>query len=299
MKAILRLAMVFLLSGTVAQAQEYIFRVLVSKGKTEVRSSSGWQLLKVGSGLSVGDEVKLPADAYVALAHQAGGLVELRSAGTYRAADLAGKVKGGASVLRKYTDFILSKANEDNSKMIATGSVHRGFGDEVDAYLPDMKNSFMYSGTIALAWAPTPGGGPYQVSIRSQLDEELLLEKVSGTQLQVNLNEKRFRDQDFVVVYITSTSDQEMNSEEHMMRRMYPAEQDKVTIDLSELTAEIGEESALSSFIRAGFFEEKKLLIDACTSYQEAIRLAPDIPAFREAFEDFLIRNGMKVLPDK
>jgi hypothetical protein len=299
MKAILSIALSIALAVPAARAQEFLFRVLASKGYNEVKSAAGWQLLKIGSGLSGSDQLKLSDNAYVALAHQSGALVELKSAGTYAAADLAGKVKGGSGILRKYTDFILSKAAEDVSKMIATGSVHRGFGDEVDAYLPDMKNSFLYSGRITLAWAPTSGGGPYEVVIRSQFNEVLLQEKVSATQLAVNLDEHRFRDQDFVMVYITSASDPELKSEEHMIRRMYPAEQDKVALALAELTAGVGEDSALSHFIRAGFFEEKKLLIDACTRHQEAIRLAPDVPVFSEAYENFLIRNGMKSLPLK
>jgi hypothetical protein len=299
MRAIQALAFSFFLATPVARSQEYLFRVLVSKGKNEVKSPAGWQTLKTGSALSAGDELKITDNAYVALAHQAGGLIELKTAGLYAAADLAGKVKSGSGVLRKYTDFILSKASEDLNKMIATGSVHRGFGDEVDAYLPDMKNSFMYRGTITLAWEPTSGGGPYRVSIRSQLDEELLLETVTGTQLRIDLNERRFRDQEFVVVYITSDSDPDMKSEEHMIRRMYPSDQDKITLALTEFAGEIGEGTALSNYIRAGFFEENKLLIDAGTCFQEAIRIAPDVPDFTEAYERFLIRNGMKSLPGK
>jgi cytochrome c-type biogenesis protein CcmH/NrfG len=35
-------------------------------------------------------------------------------------------------------------------------------------------------------------------------------------------------------------------------------------------------------------------LIDAITSYEEAIKLAPDVPSFKEAYDEFLLRHGMK-----
>jgi hypothetical protein len=44
----------------------------------------------------------------------------------------------------------------------------------------------------------------------------------------------------------------------------------------------------------ASFFEDNKLLIDAATAYQEAIKLAPNVPYFQEAFNAFLTRNGLR-----
>lgn len=40
-------------------AQSYDFKVLVSKGKTEVRNGDAWASIKVGANLSASDEVIL------------------------------------------------------------------------------------------------------------------------------------------------------------------------------------------------------------------------------------------------
>ena len=53
-------------------------------------------------------------------------------------------------------------------------------------------------------------------------------------------------------------------------------------------------ETALNKFIMAGFYEENKLLIDAITAYEQAIKLAPDVPTYKEAYEEFLLRNKLK-----
>jgi cytochrome c-type biogenesis protein CcmH/NrfG len=44
----------------------------------------------------------------------------------------------------------------------------------------------------------------------------------------------------------------------------------------------------------AGFYEENKLFIDAITAYEQAIKLAPDVPTYQEAYEEFLLRNKLK-----
>ena len=57
---------------------------------------------------------------------------------------------------------------------------------------------------------------------------------------------------------------------------------------------EVAEQTALNKFILAGFYEENFLFIDAVAAYEEAIRLAPEVVDYKEAYDDFLIRHGMK-----
>jgi cytochrome c-type biogenesis protein CcmH/NrfG len=44
----------------------------------------------------------------------------------------------------------------------------------------------------------------------------------------------------------------------------------------------------------AGFYEENKLFVDAIGAYEEAIKLAPDVPTYKEAYEEYLLRNKLK-----
>jgi cytochrome c-type biogenesis protein CcmH/NrfG len=63
---------------------------------------------------------------------------------------------------------------------------------------------------------------------------------------------------------------------------------------------DIQQETALNKFIMAGFYEENKLFVDAIGAYEEAIKLAPDVPTYKEAYEEYLLRNKLKpVEPSK
>jgi cytochrome c-type biogenesis protein CcmH/NrfG len=63
---------------------------------------------------------------------------------------------------------------------------------------------------------------------------------------------------------------------------------------LAEMSGDVGEKTALSQLILAGFYEENNLLIDAISAYKEAIKLAPDVPSFQESYDEFLLRHNMK-----
>ena len=101
-------AVLVLASSIQLHAQDYAFKVLVNKGKNEIKSGSGWQQIKVGSSLTAKDELKIAENSYLGLVHVTGKPLELKQSGQYKVVDLSSKMKDGPSVVSKYTDFILS-----------------------------------------------------------------------------------------------------------------------------------------------------------------------------------------------
>jgi hypothetical protein len=287
----------FLLCATLigvlsARAQEYAFQVLVIKGKVEVNSTQGWQPAKTGARLAVSDELKLLADSYVALRHSGGRPVEVRETGTYKVADLAARVKSGSSLINKYTDFILSKA-EEGKPMLATGAVHRGTEGELDVYVPDMKYSSLFSDQLVLGWSPQ-GEGPYKVTFRNNFDFEVFSTTTNDTLLNVDLSEPKFQNQEVLFASVVSTKTPAVKSKDFLLRRMDAGERAGIEVLLKEMKDPLGEETAVQKYILAGFFEEHKLYYDAASAFLQAITLAPDVTAYRQAYEYFLLRNGMK-----
>ena len=126
---------VLLLTFGYAHAQDYAFKVLVNKGRNELKSGNNWQQLKVGLSLKSADELKISENSYLGLVHVSGKALELKESGNYKVVDLAAKVNGGSNVLNKYTDFILSSATAPKNRLAATGAVDRG-EDNIQVYLP-------------------------------------------------------------------------------------------------------------------------------------------------------------------
>src|SRR5688572_30895252 len=124
----------FVVAGQLS-AQDYTFRVLVNKGKNELKSGETWQQVKVGSSLQSHDELRVAENSYVGLVHKTGKPLELKQSGKYKVMDLAAKVTGGENVLNKYTDFILSKNTGPKTNLTATGAVTRGDGF-IQVHLP-------------------------------------------------------------------------------------------------------------------------------------------------------------------
>ncbi|MEQ8359357.1 MAG: hypothetical protein RH860_07715 [Cytophagales bacterium] len=285
----------FVLAYSFSFGQDYAFKVLANKGSNEVKSGDSWQAIKTGASLKSADEVKLSENAYLGLVHATGKPIELKQAGNYKVADLAAKIGGGTSVLNKYTDFILSSnsAEAKKNRLSATGAVHRGLAD-IKVYLPKNQYSGVFNKKAIINWEAEKGSAPYVVTFRNMFDDELMAMETPENSVEVDLSDPKFANESAILIEVKSKADSKIKSEQHLIKKLAPADKERVTKALAEVQGAVTEENALNKFIMAGFYEENNLYIDAITAYEEAIKLAPEVQTYRDAYEEFLLRNEMK-----
>lgn len=284
------------LLGSLVFGQDYAFKVLANKGTNEVKSGESWQPVKTGASLKSGDELKLADNAYLGLVHASGKPVELKKAGNYKVSELAAGVNGGTSVLNKYTDFILSSnsAEAKKNRLSATGAVHRGETYAIQLLLPENQHSGIYNDLAIINWEGSKVRGPYVVIVKNMFDDELAKLETPETHIEIDLTDKKYAMENAILVEVSAKSDPKLVSKQHLIKKLAPADQDRVKKSLNEIIGEVAEQTALNKFILAGFYEENSLFIDAISAYEEAIKLAPDVPSYQEAYEEFLLRHGLK-----
>lgn len=278
---------------------DYAFKVLANKGTNEIKSGDTWMAVKTGASLKANDELKLAENSYIGLVHANGRPLELKQAGNYKVADLASKVATGTSVLNKYTDFILSSnsAEAKKNRLNATGAVHRGSpgeGKVLKIYLPEnTTKANVLNNLIVVNWEK--GQGPYVVTVENLFEEELVSSETPEASFQVDLSSPKLANETTFIIKVKSKTDNKVKSINYMFKRLGPAQAETIKKELATVSSEAAEENALNKFILAGFYEQHSLLIDAITAYEQAIKMAPDVPSYKEAYEEFLLRNALKV----
>ncbi len=281
-----------------SQAQDYAFKVLVNKGKNELKSGNNWQQLKVGLSLKSADELKISENSYLGLVHVSGKALELKQSGNYKVMDLAAKVNGGSSVLNKYTDFILSSNTAPKNRLAATGAVDRGT-DNIQVYLPKPEQAVVYNNKVIIQWETENAPGPYVVTFKSMFDDELNKLETADNNITIDLNDHNFDNEDNIIVEVYSKSNKNKVSDKYTLKKLSKADKERIKTSLNEIANQTADENALNKLVIAGFYEQNNLLIDANTAYQEAIKLAPDVPQYKEVYNDFLLRNALKKAPKK
>lgn len=289
----LTMSLILAIICSFATAQDYAFKVMANKGSNELKSGDAWQPIKTGASLKSTDELRLADNAYIGLIHASGKPLELKQAGNYKVSELASSISGGSSALNKYTDFILSSnADEKKNKLSATGAVHRAAeASAIKVMLPENQYSGIYNSEVVINWDGSKVSAPYVVTIQNIFEDVLEKIETSETKLRIDLSQSKFSEYSAVLVEVSSKTDAKQNSKQYVIKKLTSTDQQNVNKLLSDIMGEVSEQTALNSFILAGFYESQGLLIDAITSYEHAVKIEP---AYQEDYDNFLIRNGLK-----
>jgi hypothetical protein len=285
-------AIVLVVSGQVG-AQDYAFKVLASKGKNELKTGNSWQQLKVGATLKKEDELRVSENAYLGLVHSSGKAIEVRKAGPYKVMDLAGEVKESPTVLKKYTDFMLSSNTGPKNTLAATGAVDRGVGG-INVYLPRPELAVVYGDKVTISWEGEKALAPYIVIFESMFGDELGKQETSESSLVVDLSNKDLTNEDNIIVTVESKANKNKVSSKYTLKRLSKADKERIKTELAKVQSNASEPTAINKMSIAAFFEENNLFIDAIPYYQEAIKLAPDVPDYKDFYRDFLVRCGIE-----
>lgn len=298
------LVVLLTLSFNSAIAQTYVFKVLVNKGENQAKATGAdWQPLKTGSTLKSGDQLKVTNGSYLGLVHSSGKTMEIKNPGDYNINDMANKIAGSnSSVASKYADFVLSKMNSDekdinsNAKnyMSVTGAVERATSNAtLNVMMPSSVDVLSKEAIVRWSEPKEATGKTYVVSLKNMFDETILTQETTDTSLKLNFDDPKLAEQKLLILKVTVKGEKGMESGEYGIKKLSGADAQSIEQNLAGLMTELTEETALNKLILASFFEENNLLVDALTQYEHAIRLAPEVSEFKQAYADFLIRNGL------
>lgn len=269
------------------QAQTYAFKVLVSKGKSEIKTATDWQPLKTGTSLQPSDEIRVSQNAYLGLMPADGQPIEIREAKVYKVSDLTKKVTRGGTALNKYTDFILSKEEEKKGKLGATGAVTRSIKGLVMLYLPEQDQATLYGDRVVIQWFSEDVKGPYEVIFTNLMGEELGRYTTEQNWISVAVNEGKFKSESNLMVKVISRKKPGQGSKDYYIKKLKGKERSVFDEKFKETKTGT---SALDRYVMAGVYEDNFLLIDALNAYQEAATLAPDVELYKAAYEEYVKR---------
>lgn len=289
------LMLVLILSATqLLHAQDYVFQVLALDGEALYMKGEQWQAIELGQSLMANDVIKVEENAYLGLAHRNGETLSLRKEGTYEINHLSSKVGGRErDVASKYANLYVKSLKNASNKTV-TASTERGMDqNRVKILLPNSVDVF--NDEVILRWKNMASiGEKYEVKLKNMFNEVIAVKEVQDTKTVLDFRDEKIAKERMIIVSVNSTEFKDQQSNDYGMKHLTPEEAAPIAQELRELKLEItDEQSALDKLILASFYEQNNLLADALTNYEYAISLAPEVEAFRVAYDQFIFRNGL------
>ncbi|MCA6074792.1 hypothetical protein [Fulvivirga sedimenti] len=283
--------LILVFSFVAGNAQINTFKILVQNGESEIQIGEVVTQLKKGMVLSGDFTLTVKEGAYLGLVHNSGHVLEIKESGKYDANDLYGKIEVTETnmIVTRYTDFILNREISEKAAGI-NYEIMRDFepfsDSEVNLYIPGATE--LYGDKLALEWANESEFSI--IRVMNMFEEVLLEERVEGQRTMLNLENENLKKEEILLVKVYQDNDVE--SKAVALKRIDHETRTQHTQNLNSLTSNISN-SALLELISAAYFEDNNLLADAFTSYVNAMLLAPNVPDYRSAYNEFLIRHKL------
>lgn len=283
------------------RGQDFAFRVLASKGDNQLKARETedvWRPLKTGEKLKAGDEIKAAEDTYLGLVHHSGKTLEIKQAGHYTASQLVDLIKKGEStVLGKYANFLMTKMSEEEQDVVkdyrryqnATGAVKRAMSSATALKVLMPQTTTVLGPMVTIRWieADLPEKPAYIVTLKDKFSKTIKTLKTKEPFITIGLEESVMANQDLIIFEVLVAGKKRYSSEEYGIKKLDV----KGGEDLKEELAAINEgnvQSAMGYLLKATFFEENELLLDAITAYEKAIDLEPEVAEFKVLYSRFI-----------
>jgi hypothetical protein len=291
--------------GVLAQTkpQDYLFKVLISSGDNSIIKNGKWETVKIGTQLGKNDQVRV--EGFLGLQHNSGKTVEIKTAGTYKVADLVSKVPtGNSSVAEKYASFVAKRmagGGNGGTNQNATGASERGIYLFANLPYKAAGGTLVIGDKLTIHWIKDPQKKTktYNVKLEDMYGEKLMSTPLTDTSYTIDLT--KLKPGESYNLHITSKENTLYQSDDnpYVIQRPDAKTEKEILNEFASLKPAEGELTAMEAVSIAGFFEEKKLIVNAAEYYEKAMKLEPNVPEFKETYKKFIKENKIGKLDEE
>lgn len=290
---------IFTLSLT---AQEVAFKTLANKGQNAVERGSNpgnFEPLKMGTPIYKNDKIVVGANSYLGLASTAGKTVEIKSEGVYNVTDLSGNLTAdNSSITSKYIAYVfsdLAKGSASNyaSNLSLTGSVERSIGNNgINIFLPQ-SCTILKNGLTRILWKPELEVKEYQVSILNLFDEEVFTKVTTDEFLAINFEEMNLQQGEVYKLQVSDNANKKVKSGVVTLEIADDEKANQINSEFAAISEMANEENAISNLIKASFYEQNGMYLEAMDYFEKAISAEPNVEEYKILFDNFKFRSGI------
>jgi len=292
------LAMLFVAS---VFAQDVAFKALASSGETTIERSAApgvYEPVKMGTPVYKNDKIIMGANGYLGLTSTAGKTVQLKGEGIYPVNDLSGELKADQSdIASKYIAYIFDGMKKGSSSissnMSLTGSVERSLGNAgINLFLPE-STKIKSDKVSTLNWVANADATSYKVVLLNLFDEEVFATETNKTTAEINFGTLDLNPDEIYKLSVKDNNNQKVHSGVVTLQILNDDELNKLTADFAAIEAAAPGDDAISNLVKASFYEQNGMYMEAVEYFEKAIKAAPEVTEYKKVYENFKNKTGI------
>ena len=282
-------------------AQDYAFKALASSGETTIERASApgkYEPIKMGTKVYKNDKIILGGSGYLGLTSASGKTIQLKGEGMYPVNDLSGDLKADQSdIASQYIAYIFdgmkSEGGSVASNMSLTGSVERSLGNAgINLFLPE-STKIKPNKVSTINWIAKENAESYRVIVQNLFDEEVYSIETKKTTAEINFGEIEMNADEIYKLSIVDNNNKKVKSGVVTLQVLNGDELTKVETDFEAVNAAAEGDDAISNLVKASFYEQNGMYMEAVEYYEKAIKAEPEVEEYKVLYENFKNKTGI------
>jgi len=282
-------------------AQDVVFKALASSGDATIERSSTpgvYDPIKMGTPVYKNDKIIMGANGYLGLTSTAGKTVQLKGEGIYPVNDLSGDLNADQSdIASKYIAYIFDGMKKESSSissnMSLTGSVERSLGNAgINLFLPE-STKIKSDKVSTINWIANEDATSYKIVLLNLFDEEVYSAETKGNSAEINFGALGLSADEIYKLSVKDNNNQKVHSGVVTLQILDGEELNKVNTDFAAIEAAAPGDDAISNLVKASFYEQNGMYMEAVEYFEKAIKAAPDVEQYKIVYENFKNKTGI------
>ena len=285
-----------------AQAPKEDFKVLSHKGANTVNNKP----LATGTKLFSSDQITVSVGGYIGLLHKSGKTLELRQPGNYTVAEISQKVGStNTSASKRYSDYVVKELTKGDKEAVnknymahltVTGSVERG-SEDVQLFIPNpaaVSSLNLIGNSLKINWKKVADNKLYVVKIMNNFDEIIFSKETNDTNFTIFIDQLPLNNETSFICEVSLKDKSKNPSVRRQIKLIKNEKLKELSEEITEINNNLVEDNAINNFMKANFYKEKGLFMEAAECYQKAIHSDPEVTDYVESYDALLEANGLQ-----
>lgn len=298
-KAILSFIVLFL-SAISLNAQEVAFKALASAGDNVVERATNpgnYEPIKLGTPIYKNDKIIVGANGYIGLTSNAGKTIQISEEGIYPVDNLSGELKPDQSdIAQKYIAYIFDNMSKSGSEdnMSLTGSVERSLDNQgINLFLPP-STKVMPDKKTSVSWVAQDDASSYRLVISNLFDEEVYSTSTNETSVELDFSSLELDPNDVYKMAVYNQDNEKIQSGVATLEILSGEAADKIMTDFAAVEAAAGGDDAISYLVKASFYEQNGMYMEAVEYFEKAIAAQPEVEQYKILYQNFKKKTGIE-----
>jgi tetratricopeptide (TPR) repeat protein len=147
---------------------------------------------------------------------------------------------------------------------------------------------------LKINWKKVADGKLYVVKVMNSFDEIIFSKETNDTSYTILIDQLPLNNETSFICQVGLKDNSKKPSDKRQIKLIKNDKATELSEEIIEINANLADDNSINNFMKANFYKEKGLFMEAADCYQKAIKADPEVTDYVESYDALLEANGLQ-----